>query len=250
MHYTDISVIPPIIAHRGRSALAPENTLIAFKKAQECGIHWLELDVTLAACGEVVVFHDDTLERTTNGFGTITDYTFEYLKTLDAGSWFSSMFAGERIPTLREVLLLLYEYQMSANIEIKSFPGQEERLVKRVLEEIEHYANKKTPLLLTSFSNTLLKQVRHQSSKISLGLLMSEWDESYSIICDELSLVNIGIDEKLLSFERVKQLKSSVQLLFAYTVNDVARAKELFSFGVDAIFSDCSQEMLLGLGIG
>lgn len=249
MLYTDISVIPPVIAHRGASALAPENILVTFKKAKEYGIHWLEFDVTIAACDEVVVFHDDTLERTSNGFGAIVNYTYEHLKTLDVGSWFSSLFAGEKIPTLREVLILLDEYQMAANIEIKSYPGQEERLVKRVLEEIDKYANKKTPLLITSFSKAIVKQVRHQSSQIPLGLLMSEWDESYPIICDELSLVNIGIDEKLLTLERVKQLKSSVRLLFAYTVNDVARAKELFSFGVDAIFSDCSQEILLGLGL-
>lgn len=249
MPYTDIVIIPPIIAHRGVSALAPENTLAAFAKAKECGLRWIEFDVTLAACGEVVVMHDDTLQRTSNGVGKITDFTYDYLKTLDAGSWFAPEFAGEKIPTLKEVLLFLNQSQMAANIEIKSYPGNEEYLAKRVLEEIANYAGKNTSLLVTSFSKTILKQVRLRSSQIPLGFLMSDWDETYLDICHEISLVNIGINQDLLSLACVKQLKSSGKLLFAYVVNDVARAKELFSFGVDAIFSDCSEAFLLGMGL-
>ncbi len=244
MRYPDILIVPPIIAHRGVSALAPENTMIAFLKAKECGLRWIEFDVTLAACGEVVVMHDDDLKRTTNGVGRIIDVTYDYLKTLDAGSWFSREFAGEKILTLKEVLLFLNKNQMAANIEIKSYPGKEEWVAKRVLEEIKQYASSDTPLLVTSFSKTILKQVRFQDAQIPLGYLMSEWDESYRSFCDEISAVNIGINQELLSLERVKQLKSTGRLLSAYTVNEVARAKELFSFGVDAIFSDCPREML------
>lgn len=243
MLYTDISVVPPVIAHRGVSALAPENTMVAFAKARDCGLRWIELDVTVASCGTVVVMHDDDLQRTTNGVGKITDFKYDYLKSLDAGSWFASEFVNEKIPTLKDVLIFLNQNKMAANIEIKSYPGKEAWLVSRVLEDIKTYANHDTPLLVTSFSKTILQQVRHQDNHISLGFLMSEWDENYHDFCNEISATHICIAHHLLFPERVKQLKAQGRFVFAYTVNEVALAKALFFFGVDAIFSDCSQEM-------
>lgn len=241
---TDISVVPPIIAHRGVSALAPENTIIAFAKAREFGLRWIEFDVTVASCGTVVVMHDDELQRTTNGVGKITDVKYDYLKSLDAGSWFASEFLNEKIPTLKDVLLFLNQNQMGANIEIKSYPGHEAWLVQRVLEDIKAYANHDTPLLISSFSKTILKHVRREDSHIPLGFLMSEWDENYHSVCNEISATHVCVSHHLLFPERVKQLKSEERFVFAYTVNELVRAKALFSFGVDAIFSDCSQEIL------
>src|SRR5690348_4859908 len=107
---------PPWLAHRGASASAPENTLAAFKAAKEQGARWLEFDVMLAACGEAVIFHDETLERTTNGQGFLHDYPYHFLKTLDAGSWFGPRFAGERIPTFKETVDFIIEANLSANI--------------------------------------------------------------------------------------------------------------------------------------
>jgi len=247
MLYNDMSVIPPVIAHRGISASAPENTMIAFAKAKAYGLRWIEFDVTIASCGTVVVMHDDELERTTNGVGKITDVTFDYLSTLDAGSWFAPEFSGIKIPTLKDVLLFLNQNQMAANIEIKSYPGKEAWFVSKVLEDIKQHADHKTPLLITSFSKTILKDVRTQNLNIPVGFLMAEWDESYNNFCDEISATHISIDHTLLSPDRIKQLKSTGRSVFAYTVNDVARAKELFFFGVDAIFSDCPQAILFGL---
>src|SRR5438552_7543288 len=94
-----VSYLSSIIAHRGASALAPENTLAAFHKAKEIGAKWVEFDCMLASCGEVVVIHDETLDRTTNGLGRVIDYPYSYLKTLNAGSWFNPIFADEKIPT-------------------------------------------------------------------------------------------------------------------------------------------------------
>src|SRR5262245_86406 len=111
---SDLIFKPPLIAHRGASAYAPENTLAAFKKAKELGAQWLEFDVQLTACGEIVVFHDERLERTTNGRGWIHEKPYSYLKTLDAGSWFNSQFAGEKIPTLVEALEFLRQNNLMA----------------------------------------------------------------------------------------------------------------------------------------
>lgn len=110
---------PKLMAHRGNSALAPENTLAAFAKAVDSGAEWTELDVHLSADGEVVVMHDPTVDRTTDGAGAVAEMTLAELKRLDAGSWFGPEFAGERIPTLREVIGLVGA-RIRLNVEIKS----------------------------------------------------------------------------------------------------------------------------------
>ena len=108
-----------VVAHRGCSGRAPENTIAAFEMALEQGSDMIECDVRLTKDEEVVVFHDRALDRTTNGKGPVEQRTLEELKRLDAGSWFSSKFSGERIPTLSEVLHLL-EGRAFLNIELKT----------------------------------------------------------------------------------------------------------------------------------
>ena len=88
------------IAHRGASAYTPENTFAAFDKALALGVDNVEFDVHFSADGHIVVIHDDTLDRTTNGSGPVTDQTLDRLRSLDAGEWFSAEFKGQSIPTL------------------------------------------------------------------------------------------------------------------------------------------------------
>ncbi len=234
---------PPLLAHRGASASAPENTLAAFKKAQEQGARWLEFDVMLAACGEVVVFHDETLDRTTNGQGLLQVQPYSYLQTLDAGSWFDPRFAGERIPRLSEVLAFLQEERLSANIEIKALPGMEKETVTHVLSQLEQYKTIPTPLI-SSFSIPVLKELRQQSALLQLGFLMDDlamdWEKTYR----ELHCTSLNLNQNLLNPTLIQQLKAISSLLLAYTVNDPARAADLFSWGVDAIFTDCPAKIL------
>ena len=236
------SIKPPIIAHRDASALAPENTLSAFLKAKQLGMNWLEFDVMLAACGEVIVFHDETLNRTTNGSGNVVEHTYAYLQTLDAGSWFNPIFAGEKIPTLRETLIFLLNNQLSANIEIKALPGQEEKLVNLVLEMIEDY--QEIPLLISSFSLRSLQFGRKKSQTLSIGFLMDEWQSDWKIICDELNAVAVDVNQTILNPQRIQEIKSSQRLLLTYTVNDPVRAETLILWGADAVFSDCPEQLV------
>ena len=108
-----------VVAHRGFSGAAPENTLAAFRKAIEAGSDMIELDIQLSKDGKIVVIHDETLERTTDGQGRVADRTFPEIRKLDAGSWFGSQFSGEKIPTLQEVLELA-KGKVLVNIEIKN----------------------------------------------------------------------------------------------------------------------------------
>jgi len=98
-----------VIAHRGGTALAPENTLAAFRRAIELGVDYVEIDVRVTKDGRFVLMHDRTVDRTTNGFGTVADLDFEALRALDAGSKFSPRFAGEKVPTLDEALALCHK---------------------------------------------------------------------------------------------------------------------------------------------
>src|SRR5690242_18360485 len=98
---------PPVFAHRGANQYAPENTLAAFRKAKALGITWLELDVMLSKDQQVIVMHDETVDRTTNGHGLVNQYSYAALRELDAGSWFDKQFKGEKIPSLYEVIELI-----------------------------------------------------------------------------------------------------------------------------------------------
>ncbi|TCL69394.1 glycerophosphoryl diester phosphodiesterase [Hydrogenispora ethanolica] len=125
-----------IIAHRGFSSRAPENTLAAFGMAVEFGVDGLEFDVHLSKDGEVVICHDEAVDRTTDGEGLIKDFTWEELRRLDAGSWFEPRFVGERIPRLSDLLELVAGTRLLLNIELKTnifpYPGIEEKVIQMV----------------------------------------------------------------------------------------------------------------------
>ncbi len=242
------SLVPPVIAHRGVSAQAPENTLAAFAKARQMGLNWVEFDVMLAATGEAIVIHDDHLERTTNGKGHIINCAYHYLKTLDAGSWFDPVFSDQHIPLLEEVLYLLHSQHLAANLEIKPFPGQEGMIAQRIFEVLQqNTAQLPSPLLISSFSPVVLKNVRKISTSAVLGMLVDEWQEDWQNFCSETQCTSVNINHMLLNPARVNEIKEKGYLLLAYTVNNIQRAQELLSWGVDAIFSDCSEAILTGL---
>lgn len=239
----EIAINPPVIAHRGVRSLAPENTIAAFAKAKTLGVNWIEFDVRLAACGELIVFHDDLLDRTTNAKGKVSDFAYSFLKTLDAGSWFDSRFSNEKIATLTDVLIFLNHEKMSANIEIKWTPGEEARIVRQVLDIL-----KSTPLtqpfFISSFSRQILQLINQQSSILPLAFLMDKWQMDWKIFCDEIEAIAVDVNYTLLNAVRAQEIKATNRLLLAYTVNDPLIAKELFSMGVDAVFTDCPQKIL------
>src|SRR6185437_179332 len=114
-------MLPQVIAHRGGREWAPENTMAAFRRSLDAGVHGIELDVQRCATGELVVFHDEDLSRTTNGIGLIKDCSLAELQRLDAGSWYEKQFAGERMPLLLDVLALI-NGKCVLNIELKNAP--------------------------------------------------------------------------------------------------------------------------------
>lgn len=235
---------PPVIAHRGASAYAPENTFAAFAKAVELGIKWVEFDVMSTACGEPIIFHDDELQRTTRQQGRVIDFPYHYLQMLDAGAWFDPRFSGERIPRLADLLVFLAESKMNMNIEIKAAPSCEDALIKHVLQEMTTYWSSGQTFLFSSFSLTALQRLRELAPTCLLGLLMDEWRADWVSIANDLDCVAINTNAAIMTASRVHEIKMTGRAVLCYTVNDPKQAQELFAWGVDAVFSDVPDRVI------
>jgi len=167
---TSLSNKALIIAHRGSSKLAPENTMASFKEAFNHGATAIELDVHRTKDGHLVIMHDDTIDRTTDGHGNVRDFTLRELKEFDAGSWFGPQFKGEKIPTLEEVLTWA-KGKVKVDIEVKSslqYPGIE----KDILELVEEKGFK-DDVFITSFDKSVSEHIEEMAPEIKTGLLIS-----------------------------------------------------------------------------
>lgn len=236
--------IPKIIGHRGASGYAPENTLISLRKAHALGILWVEFDAMLTSDGMLIVIHDETLERTTNGHGLVAETSYKQIMQLDAGVWFGEEFRGEKIPTAAEFLAEAERLGLGVNIEIKPTYGKDIETAFAVVQLLQNYGfNKRMNLLITSFSMESLAIVHALDSKLPTGLLLNQWIIAWHDILEQLNCVSLHLNHKILNPAIVQEIKKSGRLTLAYTVNDLERAAELYEWGVDAIFSDT---LLLG----
>lgn len=161
---------PAVIAHRGASAVAPENTMCAFRKALQLGADALELDVHLTRDGQVVVIHDEDIRRTSNGKGLVKDFTLEQLRQYDFGSWFSSEYRNEPIPTLEEVLALLAERKEWINIELKNGTFRYEGLEQKVWNLVKQYGMEERTVI-SSFNHYSLLEMKRIAPDIRTGPL-------------------------------------------------------------------------------
>jgi glycerophosphoryl diester phosphodiesterase len=237
--------IPKIIAHRGSPREAPENTLASFRKAKAAGATWVEFDVALTKDARPVIFHDDALDRTSDGTGLLRDLDFEGVKHLDAGAWFGPAFAGEPIPTLEETLELLAELGLGFNMELKTDEGREAELARVALPIAIDMWSKGLPTpLISSFSRVAIAAAREITSDWPLDVIYDRIPAEWSDDAQKLGLVAIGANHKHLTREQVMDIRGSGLKLSAYTVNEVERAATLFQWGVDAIFTDVPGEMV------
>ncbi len=226
-----------IIGHRGASAYAPENTIPSFQKALQLGCHWVEFDVMLSQDGEIFVFHDDSLQRTTTGLGELSACKSSYLKTLDAGSWFSRDFQGTPIPTLSEVIVWLAQHGMQANIEIKTSPNID--LTIAVIEHLEKYwpKNKDWPLV-SSFDYQSLCCFAKQKPELPLGFLLDKWTTNVLDLSRAINCFSVHLSKKIATKSRIASIKEAGYAVGVYTVNQRALAFKLLDWGVDTLFSD------------
>ena len=230
---------PKIIAHRGASGDAPENTLAAMRRAKALGANWVEFDVQLTADGQAVVFHDDELDRTTDGSGPLVEKTLAEIKQLDAGGWFGAEFTGERVPTVRELLQCLLEQGLAMNVEIKATFDKARQLVS-VLSAIlkTDWPAGLTPPLISSFDWRCLSLARELNLNYPMSILMHEWRTDWLENAKALHCVSVNVNEAILTKLRVEEIKQAGYDLLAYTVNTLSRARQLHDWGVDGFFID------------
>jgi glycerophosphoryl diester phosphodiesterase len=230
---------PIILAHRGASVHAPENTLAAFELALAQGAHGVELDVKLSADGEVVVFHDATVERTTDGQGKVAQLSLAALRELDAGSFFSDEFRGEKIPTLFEVFETIGNRTI-INVELTNYKTPRDGLADKVCELVGRF-ELQDRVHFSSFLSSNLKRTRKLLPDTSCGLLalggwMGWWARSFGFNFGEYQALHPGLkDTTARQVARVHRLKRRV---IVWTVNDGEDMRRLFNWGVDGIITD------------
>lgn len=235
--------LPKVIGHRGACGSAPENTLASFEKAKQLGIEWVELDVQLTQDKTVVVLHDHTLERTTNGQGRIDEQVYARIKEYDAGSHFSESFAHVWIPTLEEVMFFLAQQQMHVNIELKLEPDASPKaLVQKTLAVSKQFPSVHT--LFSSFHHKALKQLRQQASDVAIGVLYETLTNDWHELAQALEAKTIHLQASALTRAIVQDIHDRGYQALAYTVNDRLEADRLFKMGVDSIFSDYPDKVI------
>jgi glycerophosphoryl diester phosphodiesterase len=224
-----------LIAHRGASGHAPENTLAAFRKAVSLGAGFIETDLQLTRDARFVAIHDDTVDRTTNGHGAVHDLTLEGIRKLDAGSWFGSEYAGERIPTLEEILEFSKKNDVVFYLELKPGGswGGEHALISALRESAEIART-----VVISFDGEILEAVRKIEPTLMTGLLYdgqtgNPLDRAVEIGARQLAVRGDLVTPAMLSQARQRDLQ-----IVCWTVNHGAHIRLLMEAGVDGIMSD------------
>ena len=224
---------PTVMAHRGPSADAPENTLYAFSDAISVGADFIELDVQQTRDGVLVVMHDSNLKRTTGVNKDIWDVDYADIQNLDAGSWFDPAYANARIPTLEETLQFV-DKRAKLNIEIKPTKHGSDTLEQDVAELITRYQYTDA-CYVTSFSYGSLKKVKEANPEIRTGYLMSvAYGQFYSLkYADAFSLNKVFVTSQV-----VNAAHQQGKQIFAWTVNSMSEVRSLCNLHVDSIITD------------
>jgi len=239
-----------IIAHKGVSGLAPENTMAAFALALEMDVDMIELDVRHTKDEEIIVFHDQTLDRTTNGTGDVHDYTLEELKQLDAGSWFDSKFTGEKIPTLKEVLDLV-DGKCKVLIEIKHMEHPHYHdFSEKLIDVIREERNGFEWCILQSYEHDYIEEAHAYDERVQTKQLIVGEDSAPLIAFYVESRMHLGRSEKseqlttlnphfsTLSPRRVFRMHARGYKVFTWPVNEREDMIKMLNMGVDGIITD------------
>ena len=217
------------IGHRGAMGYEPENTLLSFKKAIDFGADAIELDVYVCKTGQLVVIHDDKVDRTTSGKGYVIEKSFDELKILDAGK-------RQKIPKLEEVLDLVAN-KIIVNIELKGADT-----AKPVAEVIKKYLQEKNwnaeNFIVSSFNHIELKEFKKIMPNIKIGALIVGIPENYSEFAEKLGTYCVNLSIEFINQEFVDDAHKRNLKVFVYTVNDLDDINKMKLLGVDGIFSN------------
>ena len=227
--------MPLIIAHRGASGHAPENTIAAFERAVQLGVGFIETDLHLTRDARFVAIHDGTLDRTSNGRGAVRDHTLAELQQLDAGMWFDRQFMDQRIPTLEQVLAFARQHDVVFYLEIKydSAWGMHHALVAAL--ESSHNAAR---TIVISFDEATLASVRRLDAAIMVGLLVDDAKGDPVKRALELGARQLCPRANIVTPELVERAHRADLHVIAWTINSAEQMRALIETGVDGIMTD------------
>jgi len=223
------------IAHRGASGNWPENTLLAFQKALAAGARWLELDVHLSRDGQLMVIHDATLQRTTNGRGPVGQYSQQELRQLDAGS-------GEKIPLLEEVLDLARGRAL-VNIELKG-KGTGEVVAAMLRRRFAAQKLEPSEILASSLYEEELRKVSGRLPQVPLALVAERANPHLWQLAEELNAWSLNLEKSSINQALLEEAGKRNKLVLAYTVNSCKQMMNLKRLGVAGVFTDFPEKFV------
>lgn len=229
---------PIVFAHRGASLRAPENTMAAFKLAEAAGAKAIELDARLTADGQVVVFHDAALERTTNGSGRIRDHILNEVRALDAGSWFAEAFRGEKIPQLADVFEV-FGKRLLINVELKDFPAHQDGLARKVCELVKK-CSLEEGVIFSSFFSSNLRQAARLLPEVPRGLVAKPgwkgaWARSFGFTFGDFVALHPHFRD--VSGQQVRRVHRLKRRIHVWAVNGIEDIRRLVEWDVDGIIT-------------
>ena len=242
---------PIILAHRGDLAHAPENTLPSFSQAIQKGADGVELDAKLTRDGHVIVIHDSSVDRTTNGKGKVASLSLEEIRKLDAGKWFNEKFAGTKVPLLEEVFETVNRDKL-INIELTNYSTPRDGLTEKVCELIKRH-NNQSQIIFSSFFASNLKKAALLSPEVPRGLLampglIGLWARSFGFMFGDYQALHPHISST--SREQMQRAHRLKRRVHVWTANTPAEVNQLKEWGADGIITDDPETALRALGRG
>lgn len=233
-------------AHRGFSGNYPENTLLAFKKGIEAGCDGIELDVHLTKDGEVVIIHDETVDRTTNGTGLVAEKTLKELKELDASFKFVGMYGKNEIPTLREYFELIKDTKIITNIELKTgintYPGIEEKTLKLIDE-----FGLRDRIIISSFNHYSVQRMQKLAPDMEYGLLSETWIFDFPAYAKEHKMDYVHPIFNMVTKDFAEDCRANGIGINTWTVNTEKDIRDMIAKGVKAVignFPDLARKII------
>ncbi|WP_428774735.1 glycerophosphodiester phosphodiesterase family protein [Vibrio sp.] len=231
-----------IAGHRGVAGHFPENTRISIEAAANLGLEWIEIDVQVSADDDLVINHDPTIDRCSNGKGWIHQMTLEQLRQYDYGSWFSEQFAGETIMTLPELFALADSLQLKVNVEIKADKCDSVTITSLVARALSRSPLSTEQVLLSSFNHDIMLSLHQSCPDYRLGVLANRLSEKEWQLLKQINAFSCHLNYRWLTQKQLSQLHLAGYQVWCYTVNQPSKFALLDQ--VDAIFSDYPERFL------
>jgi len=232
-----------IVGHRGVAGHYPENTRCSVEAAIELGLEWVEVDIQPTKDNHLVVCHDHTINRCSNGKGRIVHYTLDQLKQFDFGAKFNAKYANQSIMTLSELLSLAEDNQLKLNLEVKVDRHHDPMAVVQLLDEqLKQSGTNSDDIIISSFSPQVIRNVNHLMPQFRLAVLCERVTSKIENLLKEVSAFSCNANYKWLSQTRITQLHQQGYQVWSYTINNPNDLRHLPD--LDGIFSDYPQRFL------